>query len=203
MDSKSATEQKKDAILCHAIHTFAQQGFRNTDVQVIADAAGVGKGTVYRHFGNKEDLFLAAADAGMQRLQKQIFAAIEQDPQPLRALRSVALTCAEFFQKHPELIEILIQERAEFRGSIPETHLVYRQKNRGILEDLFRKGIAEGVVRELDVREATNAFANLIYGTVVCGTARVSASIHRLVPMMETAVDIFLRGVSVEEKAVG
>ena len=41
-------------ILCAAIRQFARDGYAQTDVQLIADAVGVGKGTIYRTFGNKE-----------------------------------------------------------------------------------------------------------------------------------------------------
>ena len=50
----SEDPDKRLAILEQAIHTFAEQGFRDADVQLIADRAGVGKGTVYRYFGNKK-----------------------------------------------------------------------------------------------------------------------------------------------------
>ena len=50
------TSEKGEVILEMAMRTFAELGYRATDVQVIADRAGVGKGTVYRHFKSKEDL---------------------------------------------------------------------------------------------------------------------------------------------------
>src|SRR5690606_39125367 len=53
--------KKRSDILAQSLKVFAKEGFGGTDVQVIADLAGVGKGTVYRHFGNKEQLFLATA----------------------------------------------------------------------------------------------------------------------------------------------
>ena len=52
-------------------------GFRGTDVQVIADRAGVGKGTVYRYFRNKEDLFWAATYEVLMRLERHLEAAME------------------------------------------------------------------------------------------------------------------------------
>ena len=53
---------KRALILKHAIETFAREGVRHTDVQVIADQAGVGKGTVYRNFDSKEELFKQVMD---------------------------------------------------------------------------------------------------------------------------------------------
>jgi AcrR family transcriptional regulator len=189
---------KGDAILGVAIRVFAEHGFAETDVQVIADEAGVGKGTVYRHFGKKEELFLAAADAGMKQLETFVIRAIGGCEDDIELIRGAGLAYAEFFQKRPELVEILIQERAAFRDAIPPTHLVYRQKNRPIFEDAFRRAIDDGVIRNINVRDATSAFANLLYGTVVCGC--LEGSTRRLRRMAKDAIDIFLNGVLVEPR---
>ena len=49
------------AILDAARHAFVAHGYADVNVADVADAVGVGKGTVYRHFASKEDLFAAAA----------------------------------------------------------------------------------------------------------------------------------------------
>lgn len=41
---------------------FLRNGYARASVDAIAAEAGVGKQTVYGHFGNKEDLFLAVVD---------------------------------------------------------------------------------------------------------------------------------------------
>ncbi|MET7328897.1 TetR/AcrR family transcriptional regulator [Nonomuraea sp. NPDC005650] len=51
---------KRRAILDAAIKVFTDQGYARASVDAIAAAAGVGKQTVYGHFGDKEQLFLAA-----------------------------------------------------------------------------------------------------------------------------------------------
>ncbi|MEV0231983.1 TetR/AcrR family transcriptional regulator [Nonomuraea sp. NPDC050786] len=51
---------KRRAILDAAIKVFTDQGYARTSVDAIAAVAGVGKQTVYSHFGDKEQLFLAA-----------------------------------------------------------------------------------------------------------------------------------------------
>ena len=187
---------KDRRILEVATKVFAEQGFDNADTQRIADLASVGKGTLYRYYGSKEDLFLAVADSGMRKLENHILGVIEGVDDVRELIRRAGLAYAEFFQHHAELVEILIQERAAFRGAIPDTHLVYRQKNRGVLEDALRQAIREGIVRDIDVREATNAFANMLYGTVVCGC--LEGSKRKLRKMAEQAIDIFLNGVLVK-----
>jgi TetR/AcrR family transcriptional regulator, mexJK operon transcriptional repressor len=50
---------KRRTILDAATSVFLEQGYARASVDAIAAAAGVGKQTVYSHFGNKEQLFLA------------------------------------------------------------------------------------------------------------------------------------------------
>ena len=72
-------KQKRAVILNTALKIFARDGYADTDVQVIADLAGVGKGTVYRHFGNKQELFLATARHSQEMLGEFIRSRVNED----------------------------------------------------------------------------------------------------------------------------
>src|ERR1700722_8007432 len=63
---------RAELILEAATRYFARYGYANTDVQMIADELSIGKGTIYRHFPTKQELFFAAVDRGMDRLLKQV-----------------------------------------------------------------------------------------------------------------------------------
>src|SRR5580765_6447819 len=63
---------RENEILDVAAVLFAKRGYQNTDVQVIADTLCVGKGSIYRRYSTKRDLFLAAADRGMRLLIDEI-----------------------------------------------------------------------------------------------------------------------------------
>jgi TetR/AcrR family transcriptional repressor of mexJK operon len=54
---------KRQAILDAATSAFLEQGYARVSVDTIAAVAGVGKQTVYSHFGDKERLFLAVVAA--------------------------------------------------------------------------------------------------------------------------------------------
>ncbi|MEU7002610.1 TetR/AcrR family transcriptional regulator [Nonomuraea sp. NPDC046570] len=53
---------KRRTILEAATELFLNEGYARVSVDAIAARAGVGKQTVYSHFGNKERLFLAVVD---------------------------------------------------------------------------------------------------------------------------------------------
>ena len=50
-------EARKSRILAAAASVFAKQGYQQTTIDQIAEAAGVAKGSVYLAFDSKEDLF--------------------------------------------------------------------------------------------------------------------------------------------------
>ena len=55
----------REAVLSAALEMFLQNGFAATRVEDIAQRAGVGKGSVYLHVRNKQELFQAVIDEGV------------------------------------------------------------------------------------------------------------------------------------------
>lgn len=53
---------KREAILAAATDVFLREGYARASVDAIAAAAGVGKQTIYGHFGDKQRLFLAVVE---------------------------------------------------------------------------------------------------------------------------------------------
>lgn len=49
-------KEKKDQIVGAALRVFARKGFAKATINDIAAAAGIGKGTVYEYFSNKEEI---------------------------------------------------------------------------------------------------------------------------------------------------
>ena len=59
---------RREEILDAAARLFARHGYPETDTQLLADELGVGKGTLYRYFASKEELFFAAVDRAMEAI---------------------------------------------------------------------------------------------------------------------------------------
>lgn len=184
---------KRIAILEQAIRTFAELGFRGTDVQVIADRAGVGKGTVYRYFGNKEDLFWATTLEVFIRLHKHLLAEAEHVEGALEILRAVSLGYAGFFEANPDYLEVFVQERAEFRGSHPDSHRQFHEDAIGYFGKVIEQGIADGEIRPVDARKTVLALGGVLYGIVVHDC--YAAHNYTLTELTGFTVDTFLDGI--------
>jgi len=162
----SLATRRRDEILGAAAKLFAERGYAATDLQIVADALGVGKGTLYRYFPSKEQLFLAAVDRGMRKMRECVDAARTAVSDPLDQIVEAMDAYLGFFDEHPELAELLIQERAVFRDRKKPTYFEHREANVGRWRDLYAGLIADGRVRNMSVEQITSVFSNLGYGTM-------------------------------------
>jgi AcrR family transcriptional regulator len=159
--------KRSEAILDAAVTVFAKRGFAATDVQEIANLAGVGKGTIYRHFESKERLFLAAAELGVQKLQVAIDRATAPAADSLERIRAAVTAFLIFFDEHPECVELVIQERAHFRDRATPTFFrcdgdPKSQEWEATLRDL----IDRGVLRPLPVDQIFDTLTQFCFGAI-------------------------------------
>lgn len=201
LPSSEEADPRKKTILDEAIRTFAELGFRGADVQIIADRAGVGKGTVYRNLGTKEELFWASVAEVDNRLRAYVNKAIQNAP-PEKAedfLRIAAISYAEFHEQNPNYLEINILARSEFRGSIPQSHQeVYQQEFMMILGWL-EEGIRRGELKDHDPMNIAFTFSALLDGvtSIYCYSDSLGWK-PTMVEQMRFAVDRFLDGIRAE-----
>ncbi len=192
-EKEQKVKRKREVILNTALKIFAREGYADTDVQVIADLAGVGKGTVYRHFGNKQELFLATARQSQEMMGEFIRDQVNQENPAPQVLRDVALAYARYFELNPEAVEIMLHERATFRTQVFPTHLMYRAERRDEFEAYLQAAADCGQLCDINVSEFAIAFGDLLYGTIVNGCLEGS-KVH-LVQRVDRAFDIFLSGI--------
>ncbi|HEY3243502.1 MAG TPA: TetR/AcrR family transcriptional regulator [Phycisphaerae bacterium] len=162
---RELTARRREEILEVAAQVFARRGYPGTDVQIVADELGVGKGTIYRYFPSKQDLFLAAVDRAMVQLKGAVDAATDA-ADPLERIAQAVRAFVDHFLTHPEFIELLIQERAEFRDRKKPTYLAHREANVGPWRELLKGLIEAGRVREMSVSGITDVIGDLLYGTM-------------------------------------
>jgi AcrR family transcriptional regulator len=157
---------RREEILEAATRLFAQHGYANTDTQRLADELRVGKGTLYRYFPSKSDLFLAAVDRGMRKLCEHIEASIAEIEDPPERISQVVYAYLGFFADHPELVELLIHERSQFKDRKKPTYFEHREANREHLRTLYRSYITEGQIRDMPVDRILDVLGDLLYGTM-------------------------------------
>ena len=130
-----------------AYDTFAAEGL-SVPIDEIARRAGVGAGTVYRHFPTKEDLFRAVVEDRIQRIVEQGRALLAgEDPAQglFSFLRSMVL---HWGATDRGLADALAGYGIDIQTAMPEAEGAFL----GVLGDLLRAAQKAGTVRDdLDV----------------------------------------------------
>jgi AcrR family transcriptional regulator len=185
--------QRQDEILDAAAPLFARHGYRQTDVQELADTIGVAKGTVYNYFPSKEALFLATVDRVMRRLQGAVQEAAESQPESLERIAAAVRAHLAFFDTHPEFVELLIVERAEFKDRLTPTYFRYKEANEDKWRRLTEKLIRDGRVRPIPVDRMMDVISDLLYGAIFTNAfARRSKSFEQ---QAEDVLDVMWHGI--------
>lgn len=158
-------EQRREAILASATLLFARHGYAETEVEWIAQDLGLSKGTVYRYFSTKQELFLAAVDYGLNRLRKQIDHVEAADP--LAKLEKAIAAYLAFFRANPAVVELLIQERAAFRDrNTQPAYFARRAKDMGSWPQLVEDLITAKRIRPIPVQRVLEVLGDLVFGTM-------------------------------------
>jgi AcrR family transcriptional regulator len=185
--------RREEEILDAAADLFARHGYARTETQMLADRLGVGKGTIYRYFPSKEALFRAAVDRGMRHLQEWVEAEVADVADPLDRISRAIHAFLAYFEKHPGLVELFVQERAQFHDRKKPAYFAHHEANVGPWRELYRKLVAEGCARDLPDADNQDVVSDLLYGTVLANYFT-----GRRVPYPEQArhiVDIVFHGI--------
>jgi AcrR family transcriptional regulator len=141
---------KKHRIMQAAEHLFRIRQFHEITLDEVAGQAGVGKGTIYLYFTDKEDLFFQTAVAGFDEMCV-LLGGKATDGIPFReALLQTCETVSSFFRARRPLFRLMLAqgERAlERGGSLRERWLERRKNMREAVAAIIARGIQAGDVR--------------------------------------------------------
>lgn len=122
-------ERRQDEILAEAARHFAEKGYAGTDVDSIANCLGVGKGTIYRYFPSKRELMLSALHKGLADLDQFVQVQIAAVDDDLEKIYTAVRAFLEYFDGHPQLAELFLQERACLKDQAQPTFFAVSQAN--------------------------------------------------------------------------
>jgi AcrR family transcriptional regulator len=132
-----------------AYDTFAAEGL-GVPIDEIARRAGVGAGTVYRHFPTKEDLYRAVIEDRITRIVadgRELLASTDPGDALYAFLRSMVL---QWGATDRGLAEALAGLGVDVKTAVPDAEEAFL----GLLGDLLRAAQQAGTVRrDLDVRD--------------------------------------------------
>lgn len=173
---------QRERLLAAMLETVNEQGYRALTVQDVLTRAGVSRPTFYENFADKEDCFLAAFDASVERLQRRLRATVEDDGEGnwRDRLRRSLEALLQFIADEPSAARSVI---VEARASSPAG-----LRRRDELLDSFASCIDGEARRELDDPPSGIAAAGVVGGIESVLYARLqkekTADLESLLPSL-------------------
>ncbi|MDO9200060.1 MAG: TetR/AcrR family transcriptional regulator [Hydrogenophaga sp.] len=110
MLTKQPTETRQAALVAAALALAAERSPATVTTAELAQAVGITQGAVFRHFENKEAIWLAVIDHAHHTLLNRLQTAASAHATPLPALHAVFMAHVDFVVEHPGVPRLIFQE---------------------------------------------------------------------------------------------
>ena len=196
--------ESRRRIIDAARDVFFRDGFMEANLDEVASRAGVAKGTLYRYFDSKAELYVAVlADNGEifeRRMRETVDTAGCAPPELIRRLGRFYFA---HWMRNPDYFQIFWAiENQPVIGELPAGVIaeVTRlwEKCVGMLAEIVERGVAEGHFAPCDAWEVADILWTVANGLIQTQTSAARRKLRRR-PLEDTfndAVDLVLRGLS-------
>lgn len=196
---KIVDEQMREAtrarIIGVAAREFARLGFDQANINVIAELAGIGKGTIYLYFENKRDLFLAMLRHIASRHLAEIRIALAADGTLQQRLERL-------FRAFAHLAEVESDSFNVSMSALYGVNRAFQAEATKLLRDyvavialMLEQSQARGEIQCQDV-EATALMILSLTESYVLSAKVLGTSSRMMVQQAELVAELILRGIS-------
>lgn len=167
--SRLPTQARQGEIVAAALRLAESNSPAAITTTQLAEAVGLSQGALFKHFLNKEAVWLAAMEWLVGNLMSTLTQAAQQTDSPVAALRCVFEAHVAFVSRHPGVPRLVFHVMQQ--PDLPELQNQARdmmQGYRAMIQDLLQQAVVSGdAARDLDLAAAATMFLGLLQGLVM------------------------------------
>lgn len=203
-EAKKAVHRRR--ILEAAKLVFFRDGFVSANLDAVAEGAGVAKGTLYRYFESKADLYAAVLAHNGEIFLEKMRTARDTGGSAVDQVRQIARFYVDHWTEHEEYFQIFwaVENQTligELTPRVEEEITRLWEECLRVLADAIEQGCRDGAFAPCDPWEVANIFWTVANGLL--GTEQVSSRRRlrrsRLDRIFADAIELLLRGLTVGE----
>lgn len=171
MEKDDRREEKRKRIIQAALKIFSRKGYTPAAVDEVAAEAGIGKGTLYLYFKDKEELFFSTIMSVVENLASMIQSEIPDGLSSVEALFRLGRLQFEFFSRNRDFFNIyltilnynLLSNYTDlFQSLVDKQKLLYKFE-----VEIVEKGKREGYIRkDIETGLIVSSFQGMIHDVV-------------------------------------
>lgn len=148
-------ELRKRAIMNAALKLFAQYGYEDTTVDMIAEKSELSKGLVYFYFQSKEHILSEIIREYYTPLVSRLESIVREYENPLDKFKAFMQTELEFYARNPDLAKVIFtvmtqhqvkKLKTQYQQTFTEIHRIEAV----ILDDILKEGIEKGTFKDVN-----------------------------------------------------
>lgn len=195
--------QSRQQILQAARDVFFRDGFMAANLDEVAESAGVAKGTLYRYFESKADLYVAVLADNGDAFTQRMHEAIASAESGIEQVEGISRFYHDYWIRNPQYFQIFwaIDNQSVIGELPPEVVSAVSglwERNLSILSTALKRAIAEGSLVECDAWEVAQILwttANALIQADATGPRRELRRLP-LEQIFHDAVRYILRGLA-------
>jgi TetR/AcrR family transcriptional regulator, cholesterol catabolism regulator len=146
----AAPEATRDQILAEAARLFRHQGYAATTLRQIADAADIKAGSIYYHFGSKDEILGVVLDAGIDAVMTAVTTRIAALPAKASFRDKIAAAIDGHLYgllHHGDFTSANIRIYGQIPPAAKARHRLVRRAYAQYWDDLLQAALAAGALR--------------------------------------------------------
>ena len=165
-------KEKREKILDAAIKVFSQKGRSSTKIADIAEAAGIGKGTVYEYFQSKDEVFAASFYYFMEKFEEVISRRLFRIQDPLEKLRVYFSAWTEILEgDYLDYLEIVLDFWAEGVRKGENSWKIdlgrFYAENIAVLDSLLAECVAKDEIKPVNTKLIASTMLGALDGLLI------------------------------------
>ncbi len=175
-----------------ALKLFARKGFHETTVREIADASGLGIGTLYSYIKTKEDILYLIYQRIFAQFQERMRTAVAGIDDPALQLRVAFETTVRIYDEFHDTVLLLYQESHVLSRRTLESLFEVDRLYVSFFEAILRQGTEVGVFR---VKEPNAVAVSLLFLCAVWVLKRWNLKECSLDDLLDALADLVFHGI--------
>jgi AcrR family transcriptional regulator len=141
---------KREEIVCAALELIAEHGFHGAPMAMIAERAGVGAGTIYRYFDNKDELINQLYREVEKKMVDDLLVGYPMEKTIRERFLHLGTVLLGYFISHPLEFRYLEQfHNSPYGVEYRRDRILGKKEELDIFRDLFEEGVSNRVMKDL------------------------------------------------------
>ena len=160
------THNKRERILEATLKVISEKGYETSTIEMIAECAGVSKGSVYRYFTSKENLVTELINSMFDKLAEKINDSMHEDLDALEIIQLHIQSYLEFIEENNAFYNMILNARNIMGPAARAQYYTRVLENIPVMKHKITEGAQQGKIKFTNFFTVYYGFMGFLDGVI-------------------------------------